>query len=183
MVKPAPRSATPSPPRHCGGDASDRERLVHLRTRQPRKGRAVEPLRGPTPAVLTSVPADRLDAVWPVVEPWLARVCARRESDLTLEGLLDLCRSGRGQLIMIGREGHPPVAAGVTQVREHRDGTRSCWVLAVGGAGARAWRDTLGLIEAGARRLGCATVEFAGRAGWAGLLPDYAAHTYFRKVL
>lgn len=133
--------------------------------------------------ILTPVPADQVDAIWPVAEPWLARVCARRESDLCPDGLRALCRAGQGQLVLIGQEGGPPVAAGVTQVREHRDGTRTCWVLAVGGAGARAWRDTLGLIEAGARRLGCASVEFAGRSGWAGLLPDYAAYTHFRKAL
>ncbi|MEG9528374.1 MAG: hypothetical protein MIL41_21835 [Hyphomicrobiales bacterium] len=133
--------------------------------------------------ILTPVPADQVDAIWPVAEPWLARVCARRESDLTLDGLRALCRAGQGQLILIGRAGAAPIAAGVTQVREHADRTRSCWVLAVGGSGARAWRDTLTLIEAGARRLGCASVEFAGRSGWAALLPDYAAHTHFRKAL
>ncbi len=94
-----------------------------------------------------------------------------------------MCRAGQGQLVLIGPAGGPPVAAGVTQVREHADRTRSCWILAVGGGGARAWRHTLRLIEAGARRIGCATVEFAGRSGWAGLLPDYASHTHFRKAL
>jgi hypothetical protein len=133
--------------------------------------------------ILTPVPADQVDAIWPVAEPWLARVCARPESDLTLDGLRALCRDGQGQLVLIGPAGGAPVAAGVTQVRQHHDESRSCWVLAVGGGGARAWRHPLARIEAGARRLGCATVEFAGRAGWAGLLPDYAAHTHFRKAL
>lgn len=133
--------------------------------------------------ILTPVPADQVDVIWPVAEPWLARVCERPESDLTLDGLRTLCRSSQGQLVLIGPAGGDPVAAGVTQVRQHADTSRSCWVLAVGGAGARAWRDTLSLIEAGARRLGCASVEFAGRSGWAGLLPDYASYTHFRKVL
>jgi hypothetical protein len=133
--------------------------------------------------ILSPVAADRVDAIWPVAEPWLARVCARPESDLTLENLHALCREGRGQLILIGPAGGAPVAAGVTQVREHGDGTRSCWILAVGGGGARAWRGTLALIEATARAIGCTSVQFAGRAGWAGLLPDYAAYTHFRKAL
>ncbi|MDP4005063.1 hypothetical protein [Methylobacterium sp. NEAU K] len=133
--------------------------------------------------ILTPVPADQVEVVWAVAAPWLARVCARRESDLTLDGLRAMCCAGQGQLVLIGPADGAPVAAGVTQVREHADRTRSCWVLAVGGAGARAWRDTLALIEAGARRLGCASVEFAGRSGWVGLLPDYAAHTHFSKRL
>ena len=133
--------------------------------------------------ILTPVPADQVDAIWPVAEPWLARVCARPESNLTVESLRALCQANQGQLVLIGPADGPPVAAGVTQVREHADQTRSCWVLAVGGAGARAWRDTIALIEAGARRLGCVSVEFAGRSGWAGLLPDYAAYTHFRKAL
>lgn len=133
--------------------------------------------------ILTPVPADQVDAIWPVAEPWLARVCARPESDLTLDGLRAMCRAGQGQLILIGPAGSAPVAAGVTQVREHADRTRSCWVLAVGGSGRREWLDTLPFIEATARAIGCRTVEFAGRSGWAALLPDYAAHTHFRKAL
>ncbi len=71
-----------------------------------------------------------------MAEPWLARVCDRPESDLTLEGLRALCRAGEGQLVLIGPAGGAPVAAGVTQVRQHRDESRSCWcsLASVGGA-------------------------------------------------
>ncbi|WP_430913907.1 hypothetical protein [Methylobacterium sp. sgz302541] len=95
--------------------------------------------------------------------------------------LLDLCRRGEAQLVLIHPEDGEAVAAGVTQVRDLERGGRSCIVLAVGGSGARAWRHTLRLIEAGATRIGCSRVEFVGRAGWAALLPDYAVDAYFVK--
>jgi hypothetical protein len=185
MVKPLPRGDERIPHRRGseGAGALDRERRLPDYARRIRTGRERDQARALAPADLTSVPVDRFDAGWAIAEPWLARVCARPESDLTLEGLREMCRTGRGQLILIGRRGHPPVAAGVTQVREHQGGARSCWILAVGGSGARVWLDTIDLIEATARAIGCTTVEFAGRSGWAGLLPGYAAYTHYTKRL
>ena len=124
---------------------------------------------------LTPVAANDLAQAWPVAEPWLARACARPGCDIDADDLRRLCAMGAAALILIGETGRGPVAAGVAQVRQHPDGRRAAWVLAVGGAEARAWRHTLRVIEDGARRLGCATAEFIGRPGWARLLPDYAA--------
>lgn len=121
---------------------------------------------------LSCVATADLPQVWPVVEPWLARACARPGSDIEAADLRGLCDAGSATLVLIGPG---PVAAGVVQVAEHHDGRRFAAILAVGGARARAWRHTLAEIEAGARRLGCTTVEWIGRRGWARLLPDYAA--------
>lgn len=119
--------------------------------------------------------------------PWLATACARPGCDLTVAALFETCARGEAQLVGIFDDGRM-IAAGVVQPRDYADGTRSCWVLAVGGSGARAWRHTLREIENGAARLGCATVEFVGRPGWARLLPDYAAErceagTHYAKRL
>ena len=84
----------------------------------------------------------------------LAAACARPGCDLTADDLLSACHRGEAQLVGIF-DGARLVAAGVTQVRELADRSRTCWVLAVGGAEAKAWRHTLREIEAGARRLGC----------------------------
>ena len=121
------------------------------------------------------------------VRPWLAAACARPGCDLTVEDLFGSCARGEAQLVGIFDDGRM-IAAGVMQARDYADGVRSCWVLAVGGSGAWAWRHTLREIEAGALRLGCATVEFVGRPGWARLLPDYAAEpceagTHYAKRL
>ena len=121
---------------------------------------------------LSSVATADLPEVWPIVAPWLSRACARPGSDIAVDELHALCAAGSASLILIGPG---PVAAGVVQVAEHRDGRRFAAILAVGGAHARAWSHTLAEIETGARRLGCATVEWIGRRGWARLLPDYAA--------
>lgn len=129
-------------------------------------------------------PIDRtnLARAWAVAEPWLARACARPGCDLTVADLRAALERDEAALVLI-LDGERPVAAGVTQVRDLADGGRSCCVLAVGGTGARAWRETLREIEAGAARIGCARVEFVGRVGWAALLPDYAVDAYFVKHL
>ncbi|TGD94065.1 hypothetical protein [Methylobacterium nonmethylotrophicum] len=123
---------------------------------------------------LSAVAAADLPRVWPIVEPWLAQACARPGCDVAVGELRDLCAAGSATLVLIGRDAEL-VAAGVVQVAEHHDGRRFAAILAVGGRHARAWRHTLAQIEDGARRLGCATVEWIGRRGWGRLLPDYAA--------
>ncbi|MFK5600257.1 hypothetical protein ACFZ8E_25140 [Methylobacterium sp. HMF5984] len=123
-----------------------------------------------------------LARAWAVAEPWLAQACARPGCDLTVSDLHAALERDEAALILIV-DGERPVAAGVTQVRDLADGGRSCCVLAVGGSGARAWRETLRQIEAGAARNGCARVEFVGRVGWAALLPDYVVDAYYVKHL
>lgn len=136
---------------------------------------------------LTPVPVAALPQAWPLAAPWLERACARPgPHGVTVGSLLEACRREEALLVLIGPPG-TPVAAVVTQViREGPD--LSCWILALGGAGARAWRALLLEIEEGARRVGCRTVEFVGRRGWARFYPDYtaapvAAGTHFLKPL
>ena len=124
---------------------------------------------------LVPVAAADVRRVWPQVRPWLTAACARPGCDLAVQDLLALVLGGRALLVLIGPKGGPAAACGVSQVREAADGTRTAWVLAVGGTGARTWRHTLAHIEAGARAHGCGSVEFVGRPGWRRLLPDYAA--------
>lgn len=123
---------------------------------------------------LQAVDGSDLAQAWRIAEPWLAQACARPGCDLTLSDLRADLGAGAASLVLICDAGRP-IAAGVTQVGRHADRVLSCFVLAVGGAGARAWRHTLGAIEAGAARVGCARVEFVGRPGWRRLLTDYAA--------
>lgn len=132
---------------------------------------------------LRTVAASDLAQVWPRVQPWIAEACRRGTGDQSPADLLLLCHKGEAALILICQPNGEPVAAGVAQVRDHADGKRSCWILAVGGSEARAWRDTLAVIEANAARIGCHTVEFVGRAGWAALLPEYECRvSYVRRL-
>lgn len=132
---------------------------------------------------LTPVSVDMLPLAWQQVLPWIEGACARVPSGMSADELYGICEREEGALILIGVLGEAPIAAGVTQVRDHEDGTRVCWIAALGGEGARAWRDTLKIIEANARRIGCASVRFVGRPGWAGLLPEYRCHVEYEKVL
>lgn len=108
------------------------------------------------------------------VEACLGAACALPRCDLTVAGLLASCAAGQAQLVGIF-DGDRFVATGVTQVRQHRDGRLSCWVLSLGGRAAGPWSAVIAAVECGAVRLGCTSVEFVGRRGWARVLPDYTA--------
>ncbi|MDP4026344.1 hypothetical protein Q8W71_27345 [Methylobacterium sp. NEAU 140] len=132
---------------------------------------------------LRTVPTAELPEVWPRVLPWIAEACRRGDRDQTPADLLLLCRREEAALVLIYGEGAEPAAAGVAQVRDHADGDRVCAILAVGGSGARGWRETLRTIEENAARIGCSRIAFAGRPGWAALLPDYDRQVMFTKRL
>ncbi|MCJ2112965.1 hypothetical protein MKK64_17430 [Methylobacterium sp. E-025] len=128
-----------------------------------------------------------LARAWAVAEPWLAQACARPGCDLSVSDLHAALERDEAALILIV-DGERPIAAGVTQVRDSASGERSCWILALGGEGARAWASTLREIEAGAARVGCRQVEFIGRRAWGRLHPSYvatrcSAGTHFSKTL
>lgn len=119
------------------------------------------------------VPMHLVPLAWPEIASWIEGACARVPSEYAPDDLRGLCQRGEAGLVLIGPEGKAPTAAGVRQIREHGDGSRSCWVLAVGGDRAGPWRAVMRLIEADARTKACRVIEFVGRPGWARLLPDF----------
>lgn len=133
--------------------------------------------------ILTPVEAELVPHVWPRIEPWIVRACERVPSDLTVEGLRDACLGGKATLVLIGAHPLHPVAAGVIEIRTMSDGSKVCWILALGGSGLREWRDTLRVVEDTSRAQGCTSVEFAGRPGWARALTGYDCNVHFRKAL
>lgn len=132
---------------------------------------------------LLKVLPDQLDAAWAIAEPWLAASCERNPGDLTTEALRRTIDAGEAMLLLIQPDGRTPVAAGVMEVRDYQDGRRVLWIQAVGGSDRHACVKVLPLIEDGARKQGCHTVEFAGRPGWAALLPDYRVQAQYTKDL
>lgn len=125
-------------------------------------------------AILVPLPAPLAPDLAARISAWLGRACARPGCEFTVTELMEMCADGEAQLVAIcGALG--PVAAGVTQVRRHEGGRRTCWVLALGGVAFGPWSAVIAAVERGAVRLGCTTVEFVGRRGWARVLPDYTA--------
>lgn len=138
-------------------------------------------------AILVPLPAPLPPGLGARIASWLGLACARTGCEFTVAELLEMCADGEAQLVAVcGAAG--PVAAGVTQVRRHADGRRTCWVLALGGVAFGPWSAVIAAIERGAARLGCTSVEFVGRRGWARVLPGYTATPcevgfYFEKTL
>ena len=118
----------------------------------------------------------------PTMQRFLGPVCSRPMADITLDDLAGIVAREEGMLALVVDGNDQVVAAGVTQIRDYEDGRRVCWLLAMGGGRAREWRHTLQDIEDGARRAGCASVEFVGRKGWARLLSDYRTEPCERGV-
>lgn len=131
---------------------------------------------------LTMVPMHLVPLAWPEVAPWIEAACARVPSEYEPDDYRVMCERGEGGLVLIGPRGEAPAAAGIRQIRDHADGTRSCWVLAVGGARAAPWRDVMSVIEADARAKACTTIKFVGRPGWARLLPDFECRRAGRQA-
>ncbi|MBO1021469.1 hypothetical protein IPV08_16025 [Methylobacterium sp. SD274] len=137
---------------------------------------------------LAMIPPSAILRAWPDLGGMIARACERPGCDHTETTLRAACLAGEAALIAILDNDGRPVAAGVTQVREQANGARSCWILALGGHRSNAWLHTLEHVEAGARHVGCETVEFVGRRAWERLLPSYFAEacatgTHYSKRL
>jgi hypothetical protein len=64
-------------------------------------------------------------------------------------------------------------AAVVTQLVDHPDTGRTCWVVACGGSDLNEWHHLLGRIEQFARDESCSRIRMSGRKGWARVFPDY----------
>lgn len=139
------------------------------------------------PLRLAGVELENLFSVWPKVSPWIKAACARPGCDLRPVEVFVAAANCEAQLIVGLDEAGEFQAVAATQVCHCTDGSLSCWVLLVGGS-ADGWSEILSRVEAGARRNGCATVEFVGRRGWVRRLPGYSvsphkAGSHFLKYL
>lgn len=126
------------------------------------------------PLHLVPIQPGELFAIWPKVSAWVETACARPGCTLRPVEVFAAC-ANQEALLIVGFDADRALrAVAATSVQEMTDGTRSCWVLLVGGSGA-GWSEMLAQVEAGALRSGCSTVEFIGRAGWRRRLPGYIA--------
>ena len=137
-----------------------------------------------TPAALFGIPADKVLAVWRIVEPEIRRACARSdgryESDDVLAALL-----ARDMQLWLAIDVAVPGkmdAVCVTQIANYPRQRRCALVFCAGHRPER-WLHHLDTIGEWARAQGCVAMELQGRPGWERLLGDgwEKTHVLLRK--
>ncbi len=123
----------------------------------------------PRPLVMRGVAAAEIAAVWPRVEPLLARATTRTRGRVSTAALRARLEARDMQLWI----SEPLRAACVTEIVAYPH-QRWCRVVFAAGEGLDLCRAGLTMIEAWARARGCTGVEIEGRAGWARALHGYA---------
>jgi hypothetical protein len=127
----------------------------------------VEPIAGRRALPVRSLDVD---AIWPLVRPFIERALAAGDGGHAAEDVRRLCAARDAQLWLgLGAGGLEMVA--VTEIRGlPRTRIARVWLLA--GIDARGWiEECLPAIEDWARAEGCAALELVGRKGWLRRLP------------
>jgi len=125
--------------------------------------------------VLENIWGDRIDEVWPLLEPCFQKAIDAVHTAWTVEAILKEAKATRLLLWAIYRDNKPLplLAAAASAVRETKHG-RIAVIEHIGGDDMQAWlRPALSRFEQLARDNGCTRIECEGRIGWSRALPDY----------
>ncbi|MBX6322976.1 MAG: hypothetical protein IRY94_14195 [Rhodospirillaceae bacterium] len=122
------------------------------------------------PLLMRGVAAAEIAAVWPRVEPLLARATGRTRGCVSTAAVRERLAARDMQLWIT----EPLRAACVTEIVAYPH-QRWCRVVFAAGEDLALCRAGLAVIEAWARAEGCAGVEIEGRPGWRRVLPGYRA--------
>ncbi len=125
--------------------------------------------------IVSQVPAQHADRVWPMVAPFIASALAHSAGHLRPEDVRAEIATGHRQL-WIGSDGGPVRAVCVTKVAEY-PATRALWVHESAGT-LDAIEAFWPVLKAFAKEWACDTVCFYGRRGWrrGGVLPAEFVH-------
>jgi len=119
---------------------------------------------------LACVSPDKIDAVWPIVEPMI-RSAYEAGDEIMPDDLVDWLKAGKGLLWLCIRE-NKVIAAMTTSLERKRSGL-CCRMVCCGGVDMNYWRACEDRIVEYARAEGCVKVRVEGRVGWARVLPGY----------
>jgi hypothetical protein len=120
--------------------------------------------------LITLVPVDRVDNVWPHVRPALHGACLRTGGDVTASELWQGCRSG-GMFLIVAYDDEVIRGASVWRPETWASGGKlRCMGLA--GSGMKDW---IAEMHDMARKLavdcGASSIIAEGRKGWASVFP------------
>lgn len=118
------------------------------------------------PVGIVKYASPEIDAIWPLVLPWLERSLAVAPPWWRADDLKARCLSGDYILWLI-LLGNAPCGVALSELEQYPSAL-VCNVPWIGGRGMKAWLPTLqDLIERWARDAGAKYLAGAGRRGWA----------------
>jgi len=135
---------------------------------------------------LAQIPPSHVEQVWPLAADMLSKA-VEFSNGVSLPEEGKLIASGVKQLWMVIDDEAAPnkaVAAGITSIKQHGDGTKTANIEMFGGENMKAWFALKGDFETWAKDEGCSDIRLFARKGWAKHLPDYAlTHYMMRKAI
>ena len=127
--------------------------------------------------VLENIWGDRIDEVWPLLEPCFEKAVEAVHTEWTTSAILTDAHDRKLLLWAIYRRESPvPIlAAAASSIRETKGG-KTAVIEHIGGTDMQAWlRPALEKFERLAREHGCTRLELEGRMGWLRVLPGFTA--------
>lgn len=128
--------------------------------------------------VVRGIPANEINALWPRLEPLVARAL-QYSPDYTLEEVHNSLRALRRQIFATW----PELDTICITAIEMRPAAKVLVIWWKAGKLHEDWRQMLDATEGWGRHMGCSRIEFRGRKGWKRLLPDYKTELLYRKDL
>lgn len=113
--------------------------------------------------VVSGVSSERIESIWPKVEPLLQKAIDRGHGEHEAGDILGFLLSRDMQLWIAADE--EIRAAMVTQIINYPR-LSVCQVIYLGGEGLKFWKSAKPLIEAWAKSQGCQELRAYGRRGW-----------------
>jgi len=125
--------------------------------------------------VLDNIWGDRIDEIWPLLEPCFQKAVDAVHTEWTVEAIHREAKATRLLLWAIYRDDKPlPLLAAMSSAVRERKCGRIAVIEHIGGDDMKAWlRPALEKFEQLARQHGCTRIECEGRMGWARALPGY----------
>lgn len=127
-------------------------------------------MSGLTPCSLVCVDPEKINEIWPHVEPLLKPAMVRSGEMFMADLLRSLC--DKRMLLWLAWDGAEIVGTCVTELSETING-RICVIVAMGGKDRKRWIHFTKQLEGFALAEKCRAMRLYGRRGWKRVLRDY----------
>lgn len=147
------------------------------------KGRVIKNgIPAPEPEIVIHwVPQDKIDAVWPLIEPFLQEALEYGNGRWASRDFQGFCRDDVMQLWLILDNG-AVTAMAITELINYPQ-KKICRIVVCGGRNVGRWLNERRHIDEWARQNGCQAMELIGREGWARMMPDWRRMVFLEKDL
>lgn len=121
---------------------------------------------------IAALPQTLVEPMWPMVEPFIARVIGLVEEETTSACIKEKAIAGDVLIIVICK-GADIIAAMTADIRVYDTGLKALHMPQLGGDEFFEWRDQLNdVVTAVAKDFGCDQLRIIGRRGWVKALKD-----------